>query len=533
MATLYKCPNIGNCSKADQGENISIITGAPTQCPECDATLILAKGVKTANNNAAILVGIVVVLLLISAGAAWFFLQEKNPAETPAPVAVTSPAPVSSTLTAPPPAPLPVPKAVTAQTLLRFHGSNTVGGKLLPALATAFLQQEGYTNIHKEAGANEAESFIIGEHNGHSEQIEIQEHGSDTAFNDLKANLCDIGMSSRKIKLEEQQSLLSTHGDLTSNASEHVIALDGIALIVHPSNSLRALSVAQIADIFSGTITDWSQVGGRAGAITIYARDDKSGTYDFFKEKVLQVHGKTLTANAQRFEDSTKLSNAVANDSAGIGFIGLNYIGSNKVLALSDTGVEARKPSVLTVKTEDYLLSRRLYLYTAEKSTNPNVYKFIEFAVGSSVQPIVASTGLVNLDVTPVASDPDDARNQSARWQSLTKGAVEIATRFRFRTGSDDLDTRAYRDIGRIVGVLSQPQYQNKKIILIGFADSSGSPAANQKLSQSRADIIKKELAPEGLEFSEVVGLGAEAFIAPNDTPENKEKNRRVEVWLK
>ncbi len=528
MATLYKCPNIGNCDKADRGETISIATGAPAKCPECGANLILAKGANVgggAGGNGlafAVLGGL--LLLLIAGGVYWFISHDQSkpfPAMPPEPPRV---------LPAVPPTPPPPP---TAQTLLHFHGSNTIGSKLLPALAEAFLKQEGYTNIHKVPGAKEEESFIVGERNGQIEQIEIQAHGSGTAFKDLKDGLCDIGMSSRKIKAEERQALLPTLGDLTSNASEHVLALDGIALIVHPSNPIKTLSVTQVADIFSGTLTDWSQLGGRAGTIAIYARDDKSGTYDFFKEAVLKAHGKTLAANAQRFEDSGKLSESVSSDPAGIGFIGLNYIGSNKVIALSDTGVEARKPSLLTIKTEDYMLSRRLFLYTAEKPSNPNVFKFIEFAVGAAAQPVVASTGLVNLDVTPVASDPNDARNQSARWRELTRGAIEIPTRFRFRTGSDDLDTRANRDIGRIVGVLSQPQYQNKKVILIGFADSSGSPSANVTLSRSRAEIVRRELAPEGLAFSQVVGLGAEAFVAPNDTPENKEKNRRVEVWLK
>jgi phosphate transport system substrate-binding protein len=522
MATFYKCPNIGNCNKADQGENIPIPAGVPAKCPDCQANLILAKGTKPPGNNVAILGGIVLILLLIGA-AAWFFLKDKDSTPNPAPVPVT----VSASAAKPPPVP------AAAQNLLRFHGSNTIGGKLLPALAEAFLKQEGYTNIHKVSGPKDEESFIVGEKNGEERQIEIQAHGSKTAFDDLKSGLCDIGMSSRKIKAEEQRGILPLLGDLTSNASEHVIALDGIALIVHPSNPIKMLSIAQVADIFSGTLTDWSKLGGPPGTITLYARDDKSGTYDFFKEAVFKMHGKTLAASAQRFEDSNKLSGAVTDDPAGIGFIGLNYIGSNKVIALSDTGVEARKPSLLTIKTEDYLLSRRLYLYTAEKPSNPNVYKFIEFAEGSAAQSVVASTGLVNLDVTPVAADANDARNQSGRWRSLTKDAAEIATRFRFRTGGDDLDTRANRDIGRIVGVLSQPQYQNKKIILIGFADSSGSPSANVKLSQSRAEIVRKELAPEGLEFSQVIGLGAEAFVAPNDTPENKERNRRVEVWVK
>ncbi len=525
MATLYKCPNLGNCNKADQSENIPIPTGAPTQCPECGANLIAAQGAKSSGNNFVILGGIVLILLLLIGTAAWFFLHEKDSATTVASAPIVSPVQPPAT-------------ASTAATLLRFHGSDTIGGKLLPALAKAYLQQEGYNQVHQEDGAKEDESFIVGERKGKSEQIEIQAHGSHTAFKDLQEGLCDIGMSSRKINTDEQQRLLPALGDLTANTSEHVIALDGIAVIVHPSNPVKTLSVAQVADIFSGTLTDWSQLGGRAGNIAIYARDDKSGTYDFFKESVLTGHGKTLAASAQRFEDGNKLSASVSADPAGIGFIGLNYIGANKVVALSDTGVEARKPTLLTIKTEDYRLSRRLYLYTAEKPSNPNVSQFIEFALGPDGQRVVDSIGLVNLDPTPVASsDTNDARtdvrNQSARWRGLTKDATELATHIHFRTGSNDLDARANRDIGRISGVYSQPEYQHKKVILIGFADGSGSHALNCKLSQDRADRVKQELVVEGLAFDQVVGLCDDAPIAPNDTPENREKNRRVEVWIR
>ena len=515
MPILYKCPNIGNCDKSDHDENITIATGAPTKCPECGANLIPAKGTKPPRNPAVILGGIVLILVLIGVGAAWFFKGRDS--------IQTIDSPPSKSSTAP----------EVAGTLLRFHGSNTIGGKLLPALATAYLQQEGYANIREEEGAKEDESSIVGERNGQVEKIEIQAHGTGTAFKGLKDGLCDIGMSSRKIKPEEQKNLLPILGDLTSDASEHVLALDGIALIVHPSNPIKTLSIAQVADIFSGTLTDWSKLGGRAGAITIYARDDKSGTYDFFKEAVLMPHRKSLASSAKRFENSEKLSSAVTGDPTGIGFIGLNYIGSNKVIAISDTGVEARKPSLLTIKTEDYMLSRRLYLYTPEKSTNPDVYKFIEFAVGTAAQQVVASTGLINLDVTPVAADPNDARNQSAQWRSLTEGAAEIATHFRFRVGSDELDTRANRDIGRIVYLLNHPPYQGKEVIVIGLADASGKPEFNRQLSQKRANIVKEALDQEGVKVREAKGIGAEAFVAPNDTEENKEKNRRVEVWVK
>lgn len=513
MATLYKCPNLGNCDKADKGESIPIPTGVPTQCPDCGSNLIPAQ-VTGPSNGKTTQLAIIAGILLLAGIIGWYFLsgkKQKNAAST------TSASSAQS----------------AADTLLRFHGSNTIGGTLLPALAEAFLKREGYTNVHREAGGNDEESNIVGEKNGTKSRIEIVAHGTKTAFEDLKAGRCDIGMASRPIKEDERQALKPTLGDLRSNASEHVLALDGIAIIVHPSNPIKNLTLSQLADIFSGAVTDWSQVGGQAGAIVVFARDEKSGTWDYFNDAVLKKNGKPLVANAKRLEDSTKLSASVSGDPSAIGFIGLNYVGSNKVIALSEKNVEPRKPSQLTIKTEDYMLSRRLYLYIPEKPANPAVLKFIEFAVGPAAQQVVASVGQVNLDPTPVAADPNDARNQSERWRSLTIGATEIATRFRFRIGSDDLDSRANRDIGRIVGVLTQSQYKGKKLLLIGFADSSGIKDYNVRLSQSRAEIVKRELAAEGVEFSNVVGLGAEAFVAPNDTAENKERNRRVEVWVK
>ena len=179
-------------------------------------------------------------------------------------------------------------------------------------------------------------------------------------------------------------------------------------------------------------------------------------------------------------------------------------------------------------------------LQAPEKPSNPNVFKFVEFAVGAAGQPVVESTGLVDLDVTPsrrqaqAEPEPDDPRRQSARWKKLTAAAVEIPTRLRFHANSNELDNRANRDIGRIAYLLTQRGYWDKKVILIGLADSGGKSKDNWRaLSQNRADIVKQVLAEEGVTVREAEGLGAEAFVAPNDTDENRQKNRRVEVWVK
>ena len=103
-------------------------------------------------------------------------------------------------------------------------------------------------------------------------------------------------------------------------------------------------------------------LGGNSGAISIHARDDKSGTYDTFKSLVLDPLNLKLLAAAHRYESSTELSDAVAADPGAIGFIGLPYVRRSKVLGISaGAGNPPIVPTQFTVGTEDYPLSRRLY----------------------------------------------------------------------------------------------------------------------------------------------------------------------------
>ncbi len=111
-------------------------------------------------------------------------------------------------------------------------------------------------------------------------------------------------MASRKIKPAEQ-AMLAALGDMTSPACEHVLALDGIAILVNKGNPINSLSRKQIQAIFSSQTKDWSEVGGRPGHIELFARDDRSGTYDTFKTLVLE--SAPLFHDAKRFEDSSAL----------------------------------------------------------------------------------------------------------------------------------------------------------------------------------------------------------------------------------
>ena len=177
-------------------------------------------------------------------------------------------------------------------------------------------------------------------------------------------------MSSRAANKDEIDKVTAQYNiNLRAPGNEHVLALDGLAVIVNPDNPVKQLTLDQIARIFSGEFTNWKDVSlnGLDRPIKVHARDNKSGTYDTFVALVLAPPDqpkRQLTPQATRYESSESLSDAVAKDPGAIGFIGLPYINKNHPLNIASTCGLLSGPSKFTVKTEEYPLARRLYLYT-------------------------------------------------------------------------------------------------------------------------------------------------------------------------
>ncbi len=158
---------------------------------------------------------------------------------------------------------------------------------------------------------------------------------------------------------------------MRSAESEQVIAIDGLAVIVNPANPVQSLSVEQVARLFAGEIVNWRELGGANAAVELHARDDQSGTYDTFKELVLGSQGKVLGSSAARYESNDALSQAVSTRPGAIGFVGLASVGQSKALAITDGDSQPMPPSTALVATEDYPLSRRLFLYADPKAQSP------------------------------------------------------------------------------------------------------------------------------------------------------------------
>lgn len=423
---------------------------------------------------------------------------------------------------------LPIPNDNSS--VLRIQGSNTIGARLGPALVKGLLEEQGLSAILIEAGNAENEQKVIGKtSDGRSVSIEVAAHGSGTGFVALGDGSADLAASSRPIKDSEVASLQAL-GDLQSPSAEQIIALDGLAIILHPANPLGALSTEQLAQIFAGEIKDWAQLGAPAGAITLYARDDKSGTFDTFKELVLSANGKSLATSAKRFENSDKLSDAVSQDPTGIGFIGLPYIRQAKAVAIAAGKSQPMLPSLTLIATEDYPLSRRLFLYNQPELQNPWALALVKFAHSPRGQAIVDQNGFIaqTVQAVKIPQNPD----MPTSYQGLAKDAQRLSVNFRFQEGSANLDNKALRDIKRLMSYLKTQDKLRNKVVLVGFGDAKADPARAELLSKLRAMAVRRELNKQGVIFRDIIGLGDELPVAANTADDGRIKNRRVEVWV-
>ncbi|KPG97823.1 substrate-binding domain-containing protein [Pseudomonas sp. RIT-PI-r] len=422
---------------------------------------------------------------------------------------------------------LPVPDDGPA---LRIQGSNTIGAELGPALVEGLLQEQGLLKIHRETPDNANEQRIVGQTaQGKRVVIEVAAHGSSTGFAALKNASADLAASSREIKDSELQTLQSL-GDLKSPAAEQVIAIDGLAIILHPNNPLQQLDTEQLARIFAGEVKSWEDLGGRGGSIHLYARDDQSGTYDTFKELVLSRRGKSLSSNAKRFESSEQLSDAVSTDPQGIGFIGLPYVRQAKAVAIADGASQSMLPQNSLIATEDYPLSRRLFFYLPPNSKNPWTQALVTFAQSRQGQAIVAANGFISQTVHAMSVAPNALMPEG--YQSLSRHAQRLTVNFRFEEGSANLDNKARQDLARVIDYIKRHDKSERAVTLVGFGDAKDDPARADLLSKLRAMAVRRELVKNGVVLREVRGFGALMPVAANNADEGRIKNRRVEVWV-
>ncbi len=228
------------------------------------------------------------------------------------------------------------------------------------------------------------------------EFVAVTGGGSGTGLSSLISNTCDLAMSSRTIK-EKEIALAQKKG---VNPHEMKVALDGLAVVVNPANPVSKLTVDQLAQIFTGKVRNWKEVGGTDAKIVILSREVNSGTHVYFKEHVLRKldpnSKEEYAADALMLSSSQAIADEVAQNPSAIGYYGMGYI-SPKQKALyvaKDEKSAYEAPTIENVVNGKYPISRPLFLYS-NGEPKELVKKFVDFTLSKKGQEIVLKTDFV------------------------------------------------------------------------------------------------------------------------------------------
>ncbi|MBE0573127.1 MAG: PstS family phosphate ABC transporter substrate-binding protein [Ignavibacteriaceae bacterium] len=236
--------------------------------------------------------------------------------------------------------------------------------------------------------------------------IQVTGGGSGTGVASLLNGTTDLANSSRELKDSE----LETAKQKGVTPVVYNVALDGIAVILHPENKIDNLTVKQVSDIFAGKITNWKQLGGSDMPITLYGRENSSGTYEFFKDHVLgkDESGKQVDYSpaTQVLQGTAALGEAVARDVKGIGYGGVGYFAQRKDVKILHIKKDENSPAISPAENGvvnfqviwngDYSISRYLYCFTNGEAKG-ELKNFMDFIVSPEGQKLVETMEYIPL----------------------------------------------------------------------------------------------------------------------------------------
>ncbi|HOW44493.1 MAG TPA: phosphate ABC transporter substrate-binding protein [Candidatus Aminicenantes bacterium] len=231
-----------------------------------------------------------------------------------------------------------------------------------------------------------------------SVSVAVTGGGSGTGIAALLSGTCDIAELSRELKPEEI-ALAKRKGFEPRQVS---VALDGLAVVVHPANPIAQLTMDQLAAVFSGAVTNWKEIGGADLPIVVLSREVNSGTHVYFKEHVLRGNQKDshveFAANALMLPSSQAIADEVAQNPGAIGYFGMGYISAKeKALAVAkDAASPFVAPTIENVVSQAYPISRPLLMVTRGEAQGLAA-RFLEYVLSPAGQGIVA-----RIDFVPV-----------------------------------------------------------------------------------------------------------------------------------
>ncbi|MEM8536953.1 MAG: phosphate ABC transporter substrate-binding/OmpA family protein [Pseudomonadota bacterium] len=438
---------------------------------------------------------------------------------------------------------------------VKIVGSESIGLGMMPLLMTGFAATLDADAEIANPSAGETIATLISD-GGFGDEIGsylVASDNDNAAFAALLNGDAQIGMSSRRITQDEARALRADGaGSMVSPNQEHIIAVDSMVVATHASNPIESLTQAQLAGIFSGQIRSWAELGGPDRPINVISHPEGSASYEYFNNFLFGEERPNYLPQGIANDDQ-ELSNVLFYDRNAIGYLGFAFQrGAKAVPLVTECGIAAQ-PDAFSAKTEEYTLSRRMYLYNRSDNLDPATQVFLDFATSDEADSVIGKSGFIDLGIVrrdQAEGDPRRAflESEVARFDVGFEGQVmqemltamdqkdRLSTTFRFRTGSSRLDERGRLDMQRLVAFLEGAP-AGTEITFVGFTDDVGAFEGNRLLANDRASAVLNEIRAvagdrlDGIQMS-AVGFGEIAPSACNTSDLGRSINRRVEVWI-
>jgi phosphate transport system substrate-binding protein len=231
--------------------------------------------------------------------------------------------------------------------------------------------------------------------------LQLTGGGSETGIAALTNGTTDIAAASRPMTAGEVTRAEARHGQ---HIEQIPVAYDALAIIVHESNPVDALTLPDLARVFRGDVHDWQELGGRDAPIALYGRDHNSGSWAFLRHQVL--HDEDFSLDVLNLVGTASIVDSVTKDPNGIGYGGIAYAAGLKNLRLAnESGATPVAATVENVRNGSYPLSRQLWFHVA-KPYDDDVASFLAWVLSPAGQGVVGEVGFYPLQSTPAPAAP-------------------------------------------------------------------------------------------------------------------------------
>ena len=427
-------------------------------------------------------------------------------------------------------------------------GASTLTSRLVPALLETFALRNAYSMRSESEDGSE---YVLLPKGAPAQIVHVKNAYSAMGFADLFNGEADFALTSRIPNAEELAAAEAAgFGPVQRAGVETLIGYDALIVGLHPSNPINAFETSTLADILSGKVSDWADLGrSDPGKITIYVREEGSTSRRLLDHVIMRPSRAQLMADVQVLPSDEAIAEAIKSDPNGIGLKRFgNRSDTNSAMIQGPCGIRV-DATPFTIKSGEYPLAHPIYLYAKEGAAEEAV-DFLRFVTSEAAGAVIENAGFISTGISErmmetqglrvansvLLSAEEDLSGTKQLIRQL-KDAKRLSTTVRYTGGSKDLDNVGYQELERLAKLMRTNEHKGKTFYFIGFTDSVGRKDLNLFLAVQRAELVRQALISRYPDLAKRVRAEALAYgelspLACNETRAGREMNRRVEVWV-